>query len=517
MTRLSTYDTIVIGAGHNGLICATLLARSGKRVLVLEARDKVGGLAADREFHPSFHASVAQSFYALSANMVKELKLAEHGFELSSNSLNTIALSPSEEPVVITDETVTGVSAEDSSAYLNYRRQLKTFSAALSPFWAKTMPGIGGNTIKELFTFAHMGLKLRMLGKDDMLEFLRVASLPMRDLVDEHFDSDSLKAALCWDGLIGSKLAPRSPNQAVLTLLNRMAGAHHGQHSLPSGGISAFIGALKSAAEAAGVDIRLGSAVKKIRIDGDENGQRCSGVILSNGESIDASCVVSNADPKTTFLKLVGTAHLEIEFSNRIRRLRCDGFVAKLHLALSDLPNFSGLDKPDGRLIIAPSMDSIEFAFDDAKYGDSSEHPVLEVLIPSLQQSGLAPQGQHVLSAQVMYVPANPSGGWDTNRRQALTDRLLSLLENYAPGINDLVVGVELLTPADLESQYQLSNGHWHHAEPAIDQLLMMRPSYEAAQYRTPIDGLYLCGAGSHPGGDLTGNPGRNAAREILA
>ncbi|MFT4769610.1 MAG: phytoene dehydrogenase-like protein [Glaciecola sp.] len=514
---MSTYDTIIIGAGHNGLICATLLARAGQRVLVLEANDRVGGLAADREFHPGFHASVAQSFYALSSDLVKDLKLAQHGFELSSNSLNTVALSLGESPVIIAEHSVSGVSADDSSAYQKYRDQLRTFAAALSPFWAKTMPGIGGNTLKELFTFAHMGLKLRMMGKDDMLEFLRVASLPMRDLVDEHFESDALKAALCWDGLIGSKLAPRSPNQAVLTLLNRMAGAHNGQHSLPSGGVRAFVGALKSAAENAGVDIRLESAVKKVRIDGDENGQRCSGVLLANGESIDAPRVVSNADPKTTFLKLVGTPHLEIEFSNRIRRLRCDGFVAKLHLALSDLPGFTGVDRPDGRIIIAPNMDSIEFAFDDAKYGDSSENPVLEVLIPSLQQQGLAPSGQHVLSAQVMYVPAHPNGGWDADRRQALIERLLALLESYAPGIKDLVLGAELLTPADLEDQYQLSNGHWHHAEPAIDQLLMMRPTYEAAQYRTPIDGLYLCGAGSHPGGDLTGNPGRNAAREILA
>ncbi|EED31453.1 putative oxidoreductase family protein [gamma proteobacterium NOR5-3] len=514
---MSTYDTIVIGAGHNGLICATLLAKAGQRVLVLEASDSQGGLAASREFHPGFHASVAQSFYALPANLIKDLDLAKHGFELADSCLHTIALSPDEAPIIIGDESVSGVSADDASAYQTYRRQLKTFSAALAPFWEKTMPGIGGNSLKELLTFAHMGLKLRMLGKDDMLEFLRVASLPMRDLVDEHFKSEALKAALCWDGIVGSKLAPRSPNQAVLTLLNRMAGAHAGQHSLPAGGVAAFVSALGAAAQAAGVEIRLGTAVKQVLIEGDEDGQRCRGVVLTSGETVNAAKVVSSADPKTTFLKLVGTPYLEIEFSNRIRRLRCDGFVAKLHLALKGRPQFTGVSTPDGRIILAPSMDAIEFAFDDAKYGDSSEHPVMEILIPSLHQPDLAPAGQHVLSAQVMYVPAHPEGGWTEERRQALREKLMAVLERYAPGIGELTLGMELLTPADLETQYHVSGGHWHHAEPAIDQLLMMRPTYEAAQYRTPIEGLYLCGAGAHPGGDLSGNPGRNAAREILA
>ncbi|MDP5070476.1 MAG: NAD(P)/FAD-dependent oxidoreductase, partial [Congregibacter sp.] len=460
---------------------------------------------------------VAHSLYALPAAIIKELKLEDHGFAPAANSLKTIALAHDQEPVIIGDEDVSGVSPDDARAYARYRRQLKTFAGALAPFWARTMPGIGGNSLKELFTFAQMGLKLRLLGKDDMLEFLRVASLPMRDLVDEHFENDALKAALCWDGIIGSKLAPRSPNQGVLTLLNRMAGAHHGQHSVPDGGIGAFVGALRNAAEAAGVEIRTAAPVAGIVVQTNEDGQVCTGVTLADGKKVNAARVVSSADPKTTFLKLLGAPQLEIEFSNRIRRLRCDGFVAKLHLALSAVPQFPGLDSPDGRMIIAPSMDAIEFAFDDAKYGEVSEHPVMELLIPSLHQTGLAPPGQHVLCAQVMYVPAHPKGGWDEQQRQALTDRLLAILETYAPGITALTVASELLTPSDLEEQYGLSNGHWHHAEPAIDQLLMMRPTYEAAQYRTPVEGLYLCGAGSHPGGDLSGNPGRNAAREILA
>jgi phytoene dehydrogenase-like protein len=311
-------------------------------------------------------------------------------------------------------------------------------------------------------------------------------------------------------------MAPRSPNQAVLTLLNRMAGSHEGQHVIHRGGMGGFIAVLERAARAAGVVIQTGAPVAKINIAGDEHGQRCNGVTLADGNTMGAARVVSSADPKTTFMKLVGAPQLEIEFSNRIRRLRCDGYVTKLNLALKDLPVFTGLAPPYGRMILAPSMDNIEFAFDNAKHGELPEEPVMEVLIPSLRQRDLAPEGQHVLSANVMYVPAALKGGWDDGVRATLLATLMETLECYAPGIGELVLSAELLTPADLEREYHVSGGHWHHAEPAIDQLLMMRPTYEAAQYRTPIDGLFLCGAGSHPGGDVNGNAGRNAAREIV-
>jgi phytoene dehydrogenase-like protein len=511
------YDTIVIGGGHNGLVCATLLARVGQRVLLLEANDKLGGLAADREFSPGFHAPVAQTLYGLPTALIKDLRLQEYGFEPGADTLNLVALSTDEAPITIGDETLLGAGASDAGAYAPYRQQLKTFAAALAPFWSKTMPRIGMGSLKELMTFGHMGLKLRMLGRDDMLEFFRVATLPMRDLVDEHFESESLKAALCWDGMVGSKMAPRSPNQAVLTLLNRMAGTHSGQHLLPAGGMAGFIAVLERAARAAGVEIRTGAAVGKVVVLGDDNGQRCTGVVLADGEPVSAARVVSSADPKTTFLKLVGSPNLEIEFSNRIRRLRGDGYVAKLHLALRDLPAFTGLERPDGRMILAPSMDTIEFAFDNAKHGELPEQPVMEALVPSLHRDNLAPSGQHVLSANVMYVPGNLKGGWNDEARATLLASVMSTLEQYAPGIGELVLSSELLTPVDLEAEYHVSGGHWHHAEPAVDQLLMMRPTYEAAQYTTPIDGLFLCGAGSHPGGDVNGNAGRNAAREILA
>ena len=279
---------------------------------------------------------------------------------------------------------------------------------------------------------------------------------------------------------------------------------------------SGLINALQSAATASGAEIRTGAAVERVLVKTNDNGLVAHGVQLANGEMIEADRVVSAADPQTTFLKLVGVENFEIQFTNRIRRLRCDGYVAKMHLALNGLPEFTGLAKTGGRMIIAPDMDSIEFAFDEAKYGGYSKQPVMEIVIPSLYDASLAPQGQHVLSAHVMYAPYQLKGGWDDAARNALGERVIDTIARYAPGIREQIIHRELLTPLDLEKSCNVSGGHWHHTEFALDQSLMMRPTYEAAQYSTPLPGLYLCGAGSHPGGDLTGGPGHNAACEIL-
>ncbi|MFB3078061.1 MAG: phytoene desaturase family protein, partial [Lysobacterales bacterium] len=266
----------------------------------------------------------------------------------------------------------------------------------------------------------------------------------------------------------------------------------------------------------AGVEVRTGARAGRIQILANDNGLRARGVELADGECIDAGLVVSATDPQRTFLELVGVENLEIEFTNRIQRLRCDGFVAKLHLALNGLPNFNGLAQPDGRMIIAPNMDAIEFAFDDSKYGEYSQQPVMEIVVPSLHHSSLAPEGQHVLSAHIMYVPYKLKGGWTEEARARLCERAVDIIAQYAPGLKQQILHSELLTPADLERDHNVTGGHWHHTELSIDQMLMMRPTYGAAQYSTPIPGLFLCGAGSHPGGGLMGGPGHNAAREIL-
>ena len=510
------YDTIIIGAGHNGLICSAYLAKKGHQVLVLEASDNLGGLAETREFHPGFKASVAHSISNFSTKVAKDLNLSAYGFTNDVSPMTTVGLNASGEHVTLNGLEIEGVGVEDVKSYQEYRQLMQKFANLLNPFWHKTMPRIGDNSLPGVMTFAQLGLKLRLLGKEDMGEFMRIATLPARDLMDENFNSDLLKAVLSWDGLIGSKMAPRSPNATVLALLFRMTGEHGGAHIIPAEGIESLFIALKEVTERAGTEIRTGARVSEILIQADESALKTNGVKLATGETITANRVVSTTDPKRTFLELVGIENLEIEFTNRIRRLRCDGYVAKLHLALNGEPKFSGLDKPDGRLIIAPDMDAIEFAFDDAKYGECSKQPVMEVVIPSLQNESLAPVGQHVLSAHVMYVPYELKNSWTDQARAVLEEKVIDTLSYYAPDIKKQILCSELLTPLDLEQRHNVTSGHWHHTELSLDQMFMMRPTYEVAQYTTPILGLYVCGAGSHPGGGLMGAPGHNAAHEML-
>jgi phytoene dehydrogenase-like protein len=510
------YDSIIVGAGHNGLVCAAYLAKSGQRVLVLEASDAPGGLAANREFHPGFRASVAHSFSHFSGKITRDLNLKSHGFDASSKPLPNIGLSADQEHVTVHQGALSGTSSDDADAYQDYSRLMHRFADVLKPFWLKTMPRIGSTSLADLMTFAHVGLNIRRIGKKDMQEFLRIASLPARDLMDEYFGNDLLKATLSWDGLVGAKMAPRSPNSSVLAMLYRMAEESRGAHVIPVGGVNGLVAALSSAATTSGATIRYGATVGRILIESNSDGLVAKGVHLANGEEIEANHIISATDPQRTFLNLVGVEHLDIGFTNRIRRLRCDGYVAKLHLALNGLPEFMGLDQPDGRMIIAPDMDSIEFAFDDAKYGECPSNPVMEIVIPSTHDASLAPAGQHVLSAHVMYVPYELKGGWTDDARDQVCTRTIDTIAQYAPRIREQIIHKEFLTPADLERTCRVTGGHWHHTDFAMDQMLMMRPTYEAAQYTTPIPGLFLCSAGCHPAGDITGAAGHNAAREIL-
>ena len=513
---MNKYDSIIIGAGHNGLVCAAYLAKSGRRVLVLEAADTTGGLAASREFHPGFHASVAHSISHFSSKVARDLKLSDYGYAATSKTIPTIGLRADKEPVVVHAGSLDGVSAADADSYREFARLTQRFAKLLEPFWLKTIPRIANANLSEMLTMGRLGLNMRMLGKKDMREFMRIATLPARDLLDEFFDDDLLKAVLSWDGLVGSERAPRSPNGAVLALLYRMGGESRGEHRIPTGGVNGLIEALSASATAFGAEIRCSAPVNRVVIDGHADGLVATGVQLADGEKIEADRIISATDPQRTFLKLVGVEYLEIGFSNRIRRLRCDGYVAKLHLALNDLPDFNGLKQSDGRMIIAPDMDTMEFAFDAAKYGECPTLPVMEVLIPSVHDASLAPPGQHVLSAHVMYVPHELKGGWTDEARDLMCERAIDTIAEYAPRIREQIIHREFLTPLDLEQDYRVTGGHWHHAEFALDQMLMMRPTYEAAQYGTPIPGLFLCGAGCHPGGDITGAAGHNAASEIL-
>lgn len=508
---MSNYDIVIIGAGHNGLACAAYLAKAGRKVLVLEANDQVGGLAATREFAPGFHASVAQTLPQLNRELVADLDLEKHGFKLAMDNMPTIAMAPGKAPISITGSALNGASTADSTAYPEYQRLLGKFADAINPFWHKRPPVIADGDMGDLATLGKFGWNLRRLGKDDMREMMRMIALPAQDLMDEFFEDDALKAALSWDCNIGSKLAPRSPNNAVLALLLRMSGDLTGGLPLPAGGAGCFTDALAASAKSFGAEIRCAAPVEKVRV----TDMKVSGVQLASGEYIDAATVVSNVDPKTSFLKLLGAQHLDVQFTHRINRLRNEGYVAKLHLALEGVPEFTGLDNPTGRLMLTPSMKYIECAFDEAKYGGYASELPMEVIIPSLADKSLAPEGKHVLSANVQYAPYAVKGGWNEHREVFLANAIKTL-SHYAPDIESQISAAELLTPADLEQQFNLAGGHWHHAEFAIDTWWMNRPTYGASQYKAPVPGFHLCGAGAHPGGGLMGTCGANAARAIL-
>jgi len=496
---------VIVGGGHNGLVCAAYLARAGRKVLVLEAAAQVGGAAVTREFAPGFRVSaVAHLLHALDPRIERELRLGQHGLVYARRGLRTVSLGEGA-PLVLDGANVEGggVTPTDRAALADYLRRQQRFAALLARQYGRIPPRLDAP-----WSFAKFALDLRLLGRADMQELLRTGTMNVHDLLEDRFASAQLKGALALDGVLGARLGPRS-GQTYFTSLQRAGG-----YALPRGGMGTVSGALAVAARAAGAEIRVASPVASFALDGD----RVSGVVLQDGERIEAAAVVSNADPQTTFLGLLGARHLDAEFARRVLHIRSQGCAAKLHLALSGVPEFSGVsaDLLGERLVIAPDLGYIEAAFNPAKYREYSQQPVLEITVPTMHDPGLAPAGQHVLSAIVQYAPRDLAVGWAAGRAPFL-EATLDVLERYAPALRSQVLAAELLTPLDIENEFRIHGGHWHHGELALDQFMMLRPVSGAAHYATPVPGLYLCGAGSHPGGGVMGAAGRNAARALLA
>lgn len=510
---------VVIGAGHNGLVCAALLARAGRQVLVVEAADEVGGGARTREFARGFRVpAVAHLLYQLGPSLARELALGEHGLALVRTRLKTVALAPGAQALVLDGgEVVSGeVSAEDRAALRAHVARMRRFGAFLGRWHDRPPPRLAWNGWREALPAARLALDVRRLGRDDMREFLRIAASNVQDLLDESLSNQRLKGALALDAVLGMHAGPRSGN-TVLAALHRQSVAMDGTPgalALPRGGMGAVTQALAAAARREGAEIRLASRVEAISVQGG----RASGVRLANGEDVAAALVVSNADPKTTLLGLLGARHLEAGFARRIANLRRSGAAAKLHLALAGAPRFDGVaaEHLGERLVIAPDPDYVERAFNHAKYREHSTEPVFEITVPSMHDPSLAPDGGHVLSAIVQYAPYDLAGGWEAGRERFL-DLALNVVERYAPGLRAQVVAAELLAPPDIERAFGMGGGHWHHGELALDQYLSLRPVPGAAHYATPVEGLWLCGAGCHPGGGVMGSAGANAARAILA
>ena len=517
-TAEKKYHSIIIGGGHNGLVCAATLARAGKSVLVLESANEFGGAARNREFAPGFKVSAAAHLvHALSSEVMDELDLAAHGLSFAGTLIATHSLSLEGAPLRLDPSQLAGTSPSpaDIAAYSRFITTMTRYATALVPIFRMVPPRLVLETFSQGLEFAKLGWQVRRLGRADMRDLLRVIGMNIYDLLDEYFESPQVKGAIALDAVLGAEWGPRSPG-TVLTYLYRLSGMAGGKGigvAQPKGGMGAVCAAIAASAKASGAELRAASQVRRIVVEND----RACGVELQSGEILRADNIISNADPRTTFLKLLGAPHLDTGFVRKVQHLRASGRAGKLHLAMKELPTFAGMPAIalGDRLLVAPSMDYLERSFNPSKYREYPAEPALEISIPTVRDGTLAPAGRHVLSAVVQFLPYDDGADRDGNRAACL-ESILATLERHAPGLRALVMHAELLTPFDIEQEFGMAGGHWHHAAMGFDQFFFIRPVPGAAQYRTPVDGLFLCGAGCHPGGGVMGVAGRNAANQVL-
>ncbi len=519
----TSYDAIVIGAGHNGLTAAAYLARAGQKVLVLERRGLVGGSVVTEELWPGFKVDTAAHRGQLAGEIVRDLALGRHGLVMLPGVASLFSPLPDGESLwlstdpVATRDSLQRHSPADAARWAAFTARLDQVAGLLREAYALSMPAVPDIPAGDLPALARLAWHWRGLGKADMLEVLRLLPMSARELLDEWFESPALQAALAALGVQGLRQGPLSAGTAFL--LAHQWVNHGGPFKATArGGLGQITAALASAARSAGAEIRTGAEVTRLLV---EDG-RAVGVVLADGAELRAQRLVSALDPRRTFLGLVDPFALDPEFVRAVQNIKLRGAFAKVHLALAGLPQFKavagGLGPAPlrGVIHIGPSLMDLERAYDDAKYGRPSQRPWLEVTLPSVADPALAPDGQHVMSIWVQYAPYHlQDGDWDT-QREALGDRVVRTLAEYAPGLEGLIVQRQVLTPLDLERTFGLTEGNVYHGEMMLDQILFMRPVPGWAQYRTPLEGLYLCGPGTHPGGGVSGLPGRNAARQLL-
>ncbi len=521
-------DIVIIGGGHNGLVTAFYLAKAGFKPLVLERNAQVGGVAITDEFHPGFRCSIlAHTAGPILPSVVRDMQLEKHGLKLITPEVCVTALSPDGRALSLYQDAgrsaqeIAAFSQKDAAKYPEFEQSLRKISKVIGEALATTPPDIDHPSSGDLWSMLKTGRAIRKLGKKDMFRLLRWGPMAVADLASEYFETELLRAVIAARGVFGTFLGPWSAGSA-LVLLIRAAGDPHpvGSASLAVGGMGAVTRAMAAAAQAAGAEIRTGAEVIEIHV---QNGT-ATGVLLSTGEEILAKAVISNADPKRTLLKLTDPTHLSPDFVQKLQHYRGNGTVAKVNLALSGLPDFgekfTALKNGDaralkGRIHIGNEIDYLERAFDESKYGNFSRQPYLEATIPSLTDPTLAPEGKHVMSIYMQYAPYNLKGDWE-DQRKALGQTVVGTLAQYAPNLPELILTHKIITPLDLEEKYGLTGGQIFHGELALDQFFTMRPLLDWARYRTPIQSLYLCGSGTHPGAGLTGGSGANAAREIL-
>ena len=518
-------DAVIIGGGHNGLVAAALLARAGLKPLVLERADRVGGCAITGEIAPGFRAPTLAHRAALDPRLLRVLDLGRHGLQILRSDARVFVPIGEGRGLTLWDngdaarQAIAGFSTHDAGRYGAFLASFSAVSRVIRSLASVPAPSIDRPAPRDLLELLRTARAFRALARADAYRLLRWMPMPVGDLVSEWFECEPLRAAIAAGGLIGSPLGPRSAGSAAV-LLWLSAGEGHPLAAgwTARGGIGAVSEALASAARAAGAEIRTLADVRRIVVrDG-----AASGVVLASGEEIEARRVVSGLDPRRTFLSLVDPLHLSPEFADRVRHIRMRGTLAKVNYAVDALPRFqglSGVESPaalSGCVRLAPDLNALERAFDASKYGELSEEPWIELAIPSLGDGTLAPAGRHVVSAYVQFAPFTLRGSsWD-REREKLGDAATRTIARYAPGFAASILARQIVTPADLERTHGLTGGHIFHGELALDQMLIARPLLGWERYRSPIDGLYLCGSGTHPGSGLDGRSGMLAAREIL-
>lgn len=523
-----SYDCIVIGGGHNGLIASSYLGKAGLKTLLLERRHVLGGCSVTEEIFPGFKFSVASYIVSLlRPEVIRDLELPRHGLEIIPLP-STFCPSPNKDKnyILRTDDAgenyraISQLSKHDAEALPMFSRQMTRICRFVKPILSMVPPQVESFNPMEIYKLLDLGKKFRDLGPDVMHDIIRLFTMSAVDYLDDWFESDRLKAAMAVSGIIGTFLGVRSPGTAYV-LLHHYMGEIDGVYrswGLPIGGMGGIATAIANSARANGVEIRTSAGVKEIIV---RNG-KTTGVLLENGEEINATVVASGLDPHNTFLRLMQPSDLEPSFREGLTRFRYRGSSGKVNLAVDKLPSFKCLPGDGkhlrGDISIAPSLDYLEQAYDDAKHGEFSKKPFINVVIPSVLDPGVSPPGKHVVSCFVQYAPYHLKEGdsWDDKRRDAFGDAVCNVLEEYMPGIKESILYRQVLSPLDMERDFGITEGNIFHGELSLEQMFFLRPVPAHAHYRTPIKQLYMCGSGVHPGGGVMGASGMIGAKEIL-